>query len=418
MKNVYEYLLNKKVSLKENTLWYTMGTMCSSATSFLLMIYVTRILGVDEAGVFSISYSVGQLMLSIGWFGTRQFQVSDVNEEFKFSDYLSLKLLTSIVMIVGCIIYSFILHFNTYKLIVTFLYCLFLICDVFADLFSARFQQVDKLFLSGISYIIRILGYNLVILISLLCFKNLILSIILAMLYSTLELILFDVQLIKKISCVNVLFRIEKIISLIKNCFPLFISSFLTTFIVNVPKNAIELYFDASVQTYYNIILMPSYIINLFCMFIFVPLYTSIANTWLNSTKDKFINIVVKLFIFDILLSIFVFVGCYLLGIPLLELVYGVELQSVKSSFLILIIAGCFTSMNSILSYIFTVVRKQKFMIYIYVIAMVLSQIMVKSLTLKYGILGASLDYLLGIASITILFVIGLLFVLKDKKGE
>ena len=418
MKNVYEYLLNKKVSLKENTLWYTMGTMCSSATSFLLMIYVTRILGVDEAGVFSISYSVGQLMLSIGWFGTRQFQVSDVNEEFKFSDYLSLKLLTSIVMIVGCIIYSFILHFNTYKLIVTFLYCLFLICDVFADLFSARFQQVDKLFLSGISYIIRILGYNLVILISLLCFKNLILSIILAMLYSTLELILFEVQLIKKISSVNVQFRIEKIISLIKNCFPLFISSFLTTFIVNIPKNAIELYFDASVQTYYNIILMPSYIINLFCMFIFVPLYTSIANTWLNSTKDKFINIVVKLFIFDILLSIFVFVGCYLLGIPLLELVYGVELQSVKSSFLILIIAGCFTSMNSILSYIFTVVRKQKFMIYIYVIAMVLSQIMVKSLTLKYGILGASLDYLLGIASITILFVIGLLFVLKDKKGE
>lgn len=79
------------------------------------MIYVTRILGVDEAGVFSISYSVGQLMLSIGWFGTRQFQVSDVNEEFKFSDYLSLKLLTSIVMIVGCIIYSFfyiLIHIN------------------------------------------------------------------------------------------------------------------------------------------------------------------------------------------------------------------------------------------------------------------------------------------------------------------
>lgn len=418
MNNLYEHLLNKKVSLKENTLWYTMGTLCSSATSFLLMIYVTRILGVDEAGVFSISYSVGQLMLSIGWFGTRQFQVSDVNEEFKFSDYLSLKLLTSIVMIVGCIIYSFFLHFNTYKLIVTFLYCLFLICDVFADLFSARFQQVDKLFLSGISYIIRILGYNFVILISLLCFKNLILSIILAMLYSMLELILFDVQLIKKISSVNVQFRIEKIISLIKNCFPLFISSFLTTFIVNVPKNAIELNFDSSIQTYYNIIFMPSYIINLFCMFIFVPLYTSIANTWLNSTKDKFINIVVKLFIFDILLSIFVFVGCYFLGIPLLELVYGVELQTVKSSFLILIIAGCFTSMNSILSYIFTVVRKQKFMIYIYVVAMIVAQVMVKALTVKYGIFGASLDYLIGIASITIMFIIGLVLVLKSDKGE
>lgn len=413
MNNVYAYLLNKKVSLKENTLWYTMGTMCSSATSFLLMIYVTRILGVDEAGVFSISYSVGQLMLSIGWFGTRQFQVSDINEEFKFSDYLSLKLFMTIIMMVGCLIYSVFLHFNTYKMLVTFLYCLFLICDVFADLFSARFQQVDKLFLSGMSYIIRILGYNLVILFSLLCFKNLIVAIVLAMIYSALELNFFDLQLIKRISQIKIEFHMDKIIQLIKNCFPLFISSFLTTFIVNVPKNAIELNFDSSVQTYYNIIFMPSYIINLFCMFIFVPLYTSIANTWLNSTKDKFINTVVKLMIFDVLLSLVVFAGCYFLGIPLLELVYGVDLHSVKSSFLVLIVAGCFTSMNSILSYIFTVIRRQKFMIYIYVVAMVLAQVMVKTLTLNYGIFGASLDYLIGIALITVMFMLGLVLVLR-----
>lgn len=417
MNNIYKRLLDRQVSLKENTLWYTMGTMCSSATSFLLMIYVTRILGVDEAGVFSISYSVGQLMLSIGWFGTRQFQVSDINEEFKFSDYLSLKIITSIVMMIGCLIYSVFLHFNTYKLLITFLYCLFMICDVFADLFSARFQQVDKLFLSGISYIIRILGYNLVILVSLLCFKNLIVAIVLAMIYSALELTFFDLQLIKRISQIKMEFHLDKIIQLIKNCFPLFISSFLTTFIVNVPKNAIELNFNSSVQTYYNIIFMPSYIINLFCMFIFVPLYTSIANTWLNSTKNRFVKTIVKLFVFDIVLSVLVFIGCYLLGIPLLELVYGVDLHTVKSSFLILIVAGCFTSMNSILSYIFTVIRRQKFMIYIYIIAIILPQLLVNWLTSNYGIFGASLDYLIGIASITVMFIIGLVLILKKEMG-
>lgn len=417
MNNIYKRLLDKQVSLKENTLWYTMGTMCSSATSFLLMIYVTRILGVDEAGVFSISYSVGQLMLSIGWFGTRQFQVSDINEEFKFSDYLSLKIITSIVMMIGCLIYSVFLHFNTYKLLITFLYCLFMICDVFADLFSARFQQVDKLFLSGISYIIRILGYNLVVLVSLLCFKNLIVAIVLAMIYSALELTFFDLQLIKRISQIKIEFHLDKIIQLIKNCFPLFISSFLTTFIVNVPKNAIELNFDSSVQTYYNIIFMPSYIINLFCMFIFVPLYTSIANTWLNSTKNRFVKTIVKLFVFDIVLSVLVFIGCYFLGIPLLELVYGVDLHSVKSSFLILIVAGCFASMNSILSYIYTVIRKQNFMIYIYIIAIILPQLLVNWLTSKYGMFGASLDYLIGIASITVMFIIGLVLILKKEIG-
>ena len=417
MNNIYKRLLDRQVSLKENTFWYTLGTLCGSATSFLLMIYVTRILGVDEAGIFSISYSVGQLMLSVGWFGTRQFQVSDINEEFKFSDYLSLKIITSIVMMIGCLIYSVYLRFNSYKLLVTILYCLFLMCDVFADLFSARFQQVDKLFLSGISYIIRILGYNLVILISLLIFKNLILSIVLAMIYSTLELTFFDMQLIKRISTIHFQFRMEKITQLIKNCFPLFISSFLTTFIVNIPKNAIELNFDSSVQTYYNIVSMPSYVVNMFCMFIFVPLFTSIANTWLNSTKSCFIKIISKLIIFDIVLSVFVFIGCYFLGIPLLELVYGVDLHSVKSSFLILIVAGCFASMNSILSYIYTVIRKQNFMIYIYIIAIVLPQLLVSWLTSKYGMFGASLDYLIGIASITVMFIIGLVLILKKEMG-
>lgn len=417
MNNIYKRLLDRQVSLKENTFWYTLGTLCGSATSFLLMIYVTRILGVDEAGIFSISYSVGQLMLSVGWFGTRQFQVSDIKEEFKFSDYLSLKIITSIVMMIGCLIYSVYLRFNSYKLLVTILYCLFLMCDVFADLFSARFQQVDKLFLSGISYIIRILGYNLVILISLLIFKNLVLSIVLAMIYSTLELTFFDMQLIKRISTIHFQFRMEKIIQLIKNCFPLFISSFLTTFIVNIPKNAIELNFDSSVQTYYNIVSMPSYVVNMFCMFIFVPLFTSIANTWLNSTKSCFIKIISKLIIFDIVLSVLVFIGCYFLGIPLLELVYGVDLHTVKSSFLILIVAGCFTSMNSILSYIFTVIRRQKFMIYIYLIAIILPQLLVNWLTSNYGIFGASLDYLIGIASITVMFIIGLVLILKKEMG-
>ena len=81
MSKVHNILLNKKVSLKENTLWYTLGTLCSSCSNVLLMIYVTRILGVDQAGVFSIAYSIAQLMLTIGWFSTRQFQVSDIDEE-------------------------------------------------------------------------------------------------------------------------------------------------------------------------------------------------------------------------------------------------------------------------------------------------------------------------------------------------
>ena len=52
-------------------------------------------------------------------------------------------------------------------------------------------------------------------------------------------------------------------------------------------------------------------------------------------------------------------------------------------------------------------------MIYIYVVAMVLAQVLVNTLALNYGIFGASLDYLIGIASITVMFMIGLVLVLR-----
>ena len=112
---------------------------------------------------------------------------------------------------------------------------------------------------------------------------------------------------------------------------------------------------------------MPSSIVNMFCMFIFVPMYTQIAKKWHEDDKKSFIKVVQKVFLIAILFSVFVFVGCALLGIPFLEILYGVNLDGYKTPFLILIGAGCLTSINSILSYIMTVMRKQQYILYIYI---------------------------------------------------
>lgn len=403
MSKIHNYLFNKKVSLKENTFWFTAGTLCSSATSVLLMVYVTHLLGVDEAGVYSIAYSIAQLMLTIGWFGTRQFQVSDVEEEYSFSDYFAMKIITSIIALIGGVIYAISLHLNLHKFIISFLYCSFIVCDIFADLFSARFQQEDRLYLSGISYILRIGGYNIIFLVSLFVFRSLFVSISLAFIYSLFELMIFDYPFIKNISNFTIHFDLNKLFNLFKNCFPLFISSFVSTFIVNIPKNAIELNLSSSIQTYYNIIFMPSSIVNMFCMFIFVPMYTQIAKKWHDDDKGSFVKEIKKVFLIAIVFSIIVFIGCILLGIPILQFLYGVSLQGFKTPFLILIGAGCLTSVNSILSYIMTVMRKQQYILYIYIVALVIAQICIQGLITKFGLIGASIDYLIGMLCITIL---------------
>ena len=148
---------------------------------------------------------------------------------------------------------------------------------------------------------------------------------------------------------------------------------------------------------------MPSSIVNMFCMFIFVPMYTQIAKKWHDDDKGSFVKEIKKVFLIAIVFSIIVFIGCILLGIPFLQFLYGVSLQGFKTPFLILIGAGCLTSVNSILSYIMTVMRKQQYILYIYIVALVIAQICIQGLITKFGLIGASIDYLIGMLCITIL---------------
>ena len=414
MKIYHKYLLKKEYGLKENTLWYTLGNLCSSATSVLLMIIVTRVLGVNEAGIFAISYSIAQLMLTIGWFGTRSFQVSDVREEFSFSDYLNLKIILSIVILAGGIIYSICLRNYGYKLLVSALYCVLILGDVFADVFAGRFQQIDKLYLAGMSYTIRNICYCIIFLLSLLITKELIVGLCAAIVVSFTVLMVFDYPMIKETSIISFKVDFVKIIELVRACFPLFISSFVTTFIMNIPKNAIEVTFSQNIQAYYNIIFTPSSLVNMFCMFIFVPLYTSIAKAWNGGEIKVFKKIIFRIVLMVFGLSVVVLIGGALLGVPILEFVYGVQLMEYKIPFLVLVGAGCINGLNTVWSYIFTVVRKQKYVLVIYIISLVCSQILIMPLISVLGVTGASVDYLFGISVICILFSV--IFVFKIQK--
>lgn len=407
-------LFNSPVSSKKNTFWYTLGSLCGSASSVLFLIYVTRILGTNEAGIFSIAYSISQLMLSLGWFGTRQFQVSDIDENYDFSDYFTIKIFLSILLVIGGGIYAIYLHSDFHKTIIILLLCLFILNDVFADLFSARFQQINKLHIAGKSYCIRIVGSNIVFLLSLLFTYSLPVALILSTLYSALVLMSFDFPMIKLFSDFKLTLNFNVLYNLLKECFPLFVASFLSNFILNIPKNEIDLQLTSDIQAYYNIISMPSSVATLFCMFVFVPQFTSIAIAWKEDIGRFFRLIFTVLFILLMLAFFILFCGWFF-GIPVLNILYSVNLTPYKISFIVLLIAGCISSFNSVLIYVLTVFRIQKYSIIIYAFSVFISQLTVYELVSNFGILGASLNYLLSMLCIFALYVIVIVFYLLKK---
>ncbi len=418
MRKLYAKILSLKESQMRDTILYSFGSLCSSAASMILLLVVTRIMGQEISGVFSLAWSASQLMLTVGWFGTRQYQVSDVNGVISYYEYFTAKIISAGTMLVLGLAYVYIYRYETHTKIITLFLCVMMIADVFADFFSGFFQCNNRLYIGGVSYAVRNISYVLMFAVTMLLFRNLIFSIICAIVTEMLWLFFFDYQLVKMIPKKNKSVRIRAIVKLFVECMPLFFGSFMNTFIVNVPKNAIDLYMDYNSQACYNILFMPTAVINLLNMFICVPFYTRMAVLWQENQRKVFLKVVCRITGLVMLITVGVLVGGALLGIPVLSWLYGVELSPYRNAFLVLILGGGFYGVVSALTYVITVFRKQRVIIYVYVVCAVLAQLLVGTLVRNFEMMGAAVTYTVTLGAICLGLVLYIWYYLRKYENN
>lgn len=406
MDKIYFNIENTKFSKKSNSLLYTVGMMVFSFSSVLLLLVVTRILGKSEAGIFSIGWAICQQMLTIGLFGTRNVQVSDIDDNYRFSDFFSLKIISILMMLMGSIIYSFLLHLSEVEIQVSFLLSVLMSSEAFADVFAGYFQKNDKIGIVGLSYIIRVLMYDLLFIISLFVFRSITLSISIAICVSYLWLLVFDFTLIRRTENMFC-FDLSGLKRVIRSSIAICVSAFLTNYIVNIPKNSIALYLDNTMQTYYNILAMPSFIISLFASVIIVPMYTDIAFLAYNDMK-KFVKKIIKIQGLLIILTATFLVLGELIGVPIINFLYGVDINLYRLEFGILIVSGGFSSLATFYVYIITVFSKSKLLFLVYGLVSILSTLFGNYLVQNLELFGATLNYFIStlLISFSLLFII------------
>lgn len=404
MKKFTEYLISQETTQRKDTLWYTAGSLSNALFSMLLSLAVTRILGASWAGIFAIAWAAAQLMQSVGWFSMRQFQVSDVEDQFEFRDYFSSKFLTSGAMLIGGLLYGMAYGYSRQKLGLTFLFCCFMTADVFADVFSGFFQHKNKLHLAGKSYVVRVWMSFAVILVILMTTRSLTAAFTAALAVSAVWLAVFDLPLAKCLDLVRIQFRWKKQKELFGECVPLFLGSFLLIFIMNISKNGINTYLSDEVQACYNIIFMPSSVVNMFSMFVCVPLYGHVAVAWHNRDEKKFLRLVRNMVLYILALTGVVLAGGYLLGIPVLSLISGLDLRPYKAALMVLLAAGGLYGMIMILSYCITVMRRQRVTLVIYVAVAAGVQGISGPLIRLHGVMGAVELYLAAMGLICLAF--------------
>lgn len=386
--------------------WNTVGVGTWGVVFPLLTIVVTRLVGVEQAGMFSLAFITGLMLMFIANYGVRTFQVSDVSEEYSFQEYQVNRIITCIVMIVVGVGYLLIRGYENDMLIISAGVYAYKLVDGLADVYEGRLQQVDKLYLAGISQTIRSVVAVIVFSIILFVSHNLpaacvgmALGATFTFVVVTYPLALFETPRSKGVSVKNVW-------SLLKLCFPLFIALFMYNLIDNMPKFLMEGRLAYENQLYFNALYFPAHSILLIAGFVYKPLLLRMAHQWADpEQRKKFDWTIVGIMAFIVVLT-FIMMGVMgWIGLPIMSWLYGLDFGQFRGLCFIMLAAGGVTAAIEFIYQVITVLRRQNQLMRSYVIAFGFS-LFVPILLIEFtGLPGAIIGYLIVMAILFVLLI-------------
>ncbi len=405
----------KKIE-KNGMLWNASYGMLLAVQSVVLLMIIKRMCGLEAAGVFSIANANASLMYAIGRYGMRNYQVSDVREQYTFFEYLWSRIFTSAAMIVASVLYGiygiYVMGYSDEKFWVVVLYCLLRVIDAFEDVYAGFYQQKGRLDVGGRMMTIRLTFTIILMTIALFPGRDMIVAFSISLAASVCVSIYFLVITYRKIgdTCFIKCVSVKKVARLLVSTFPLFAGAFLALYIDNVEKYAIDAYMDEAAQACYNFIFMPVFVVALLSGFIFQPIIGRISVMWKDRDIRGFIRASLKQLFVILGITVIILAGAYVLGIPILSILYATDLSAYKWELMVLLLGGTGYAIGVLFVTLLTIMRRQAAVIYGYLATSVLARILSKSAVINHGVMGASVVYTATMAVGVLIFLIFIVF--------
>ncbi len=390
----------------QDYIWNSVGLGAWGVVFPVLSVVTTQLIGVEPAGRFSMAFVTGTLLLFIANYGVRTFQVSDLAEKHSFSDYQANRVVTCVVMLVVGILYCQLRGYDPQMFTLCMGMFVYRAIDGLADVYEGRLQQMDKLYLAGISQAIRsaavIVAYSVVILITRsLGAAGIAMAVAAAASFVllTLPLTFFETPKSKKLS-------LGSVKDLFVQCFPLFVALFLYNLIDNMPKFAMEGVLSYDNQLYFNALFSPAHIIIMVIGFIYKPQLMRLAEIWADPKRRGRFDIIV-LAVLAIIVALTLGVAGFMgtIGIPIMSFLYGVDFEQFRGLCYVMVATGGVCAAIDFLYQIITVLRRQKAVTRVYLLTLGFSLFVPPLLIGFTGLPGAVLGYLIVMCILLVLLV-------------
>ena len=381
----------KKLTVYENLMWNTIGSFTYLICQWLLTLIVVReSVGFENAGNLALAISITNIFYNLACFNVRPYLISDLNNKFSSEEYCAFRVFTCVASIGLCGVYGSFFHYDMQKMMCIMLYMLFKETEAWVDLLHGFEQRKDRMDIGGVSLFVRGILSVLSFWITLKQTDNINISIISMTIVTAVVILGFDIPNAKKFEKLSIRCEKATIWKMLIEFLPLTIGSFLSSTGTNIPRQVLEAKFGRNVLGIYSTVATPAVFVQVAASYIFNPVLVEFARCYQEKNYKKMKKNIMKISAALIALIVICMIGVKLVGKIGLTFLYG---QETGKYVWVLSPVILFTGLNAFVWFfwnLLVVMRKQKELLKINVIGVVVVALVMEPVIAKYEMNGVS----------------------------
>lgn len=411
---------HKTLSIRANMIWNAAGSLVYMAAQWLTTILVVRLsTGYDAAGLLALGMAVSNIFSPIGYYKIRAFQVSDLDEEFTFRQYLGFRIITIGLAIVIMFVYCF-ATCPPGTWVTVILYGFFSLGPVFVDVLHGEEQRESRMDIIGISFILRGVLLLASFIVGMALFNSLNIALILMTVTTYLEIALFDGIAFLKVTGkpLKPAFEAKAIRSLFIQCLPLVIASFFCWAVPAIPRQALNDVMGEWFLGIYSSVAAPVLIVQMCAQYIYAPLLTRFAEHLQAHDEKGFMKLVAQVS-FAIFALAFVFgVLFVLVGEPLLVLIFGQSIAPYTYLIIPLVLCTVMTAYVWFLGDVLITMRKNTMNLIGYAISFVVILATMYPMIYTFEMNGASFAIMIAYGATIVFFLVIMMSGMRKSRSR
>lgn len=403
-----------QLPLKVNFSWNLLANLIYAFTQWGMLSGIAKLGNTTMVGQFSLGLAVTAPIILFFNFQLRAIQATDSKEDYSFSQYFGLRVVTNIIaffIIVAIVIYR---KYDYTSSVIILLIGISKVIDGLSDIIYGYLQSKERMDYPSISKIIKGILSVIVTVLTLYLTESIIYAMISMCIVYLFIFIAYDLKILLKYTQFEISFQVDKLYLLLKLSFPLGIVTMLNSLTTNIPRYSIEASLGSASLGIFSAI---SYVIvagNTFIVAIGQAIAPRMSKHYTNNLK-KFIQYTFFSVFFGLALGIIALLLVKFFGSEVLNLLYGKEYSQYNKLFMLLTVTATINFMSSFLGYAMTAARKFRIQPFIGIVCLIVIYFFSNQLVSSSGLYGAAYALMiLGIVQF-ILQLLVVLFAIKER---